>query len=981
MKKNMLLRILAIVLCLSVMFGQTAYAGEFRQENQQTAKTAGSESAEIPGDAEESDLDSYFRIPFLTLHEENRLTLTEGMADVALSSPRYGNGLLFTGSVDALTSGRIVIGQDFNFDRNPVGRISLDGLRDRGIDVRVHVYLDEEEEPFVSFSLAGKMGKKDWANEGEQSLYTGGKELTGIHRISIGFEIPGLAADQTASILLRSIEFAETSIPVLYFHIDESQGTVAAMNASVDHSVECYGTVDLQVPADFDNEYGKAQPSLTDLELEYIRGRGNSTWGDDKKPYKVKFKDKQNFFNMGKNKHWILLANRYDNSFVRNRITYWLGDRFGLMYTPQCQPVEVVMNGSYYGSYLLCEQIRIGKGRVEIDDLEDDQASRTATDLPTITGGYLLSMETVEEEDPLSYQTKQDVSFYLESPSFEDYENEVQLNYIKTYLQAVEDAIFGKNYKDEQGRSYLDYLDLTAAANYWWIQEFSANGDAYGSGSTYLYKERDSEEGAGKLFWGPLWDFDYVAWGDLNYEEESVPQSLDYTSMAWFNKMKGDPVFIDKVMERWEILKPLLDEITREGGQLDIYSSQVKVSAAYDREKWEPYQEGAEKIYTYEEEVEQLRNWINLRKEYVENNLDTLRPSLYTVTFMNGNKVLETRTVTEGESLVDLPKIPAKSGYSYGGWYCDDLGFVTEGYTVYYDMTLYVKYLKESELVPAKSLYFAQYDVYLEDLSEDGFSPVYTICPADATLTDVTWTSGNTDVATVDEFGLVMPTGKKGTATITGKLPSGAKASYRVHIYNWEEDQPEDIQYLDLDKYSVQIVEGGYTQIRAQTGPNPSYYYGNPVSWLSLDESIATVDECGVVTGLSPGTTTLLAYVSDNMSILQKCKVTVTKSTATKIREAKARKVKIKGRGLKSHKIKLTWKAISGVNGYQVYRAAKKKGKYKKAATIKKPKKAIWTSKKLKKGKRYYFKVRPYTRIGNKVYYGKWSNIVKKKVP
>ena len=944
---------------------------------------------------EKTDLDSYFRIPFPTLKKENRLILPEGMAEVSLSEPRYGNGVLFSGTVEALESGRIGIVQDFCFDRNPVGRISLDGLRDRGLDVKVHVYLDDEAEPSITFSLAGQMGKKEWGNEGEKSFDITGNNLTGNHSVSISFDIEGAESNETAKILVRSIEFAESSLPVMYFHIDESQGTISAMNSSPDHSVECYGSVDLVVPEGFENEYGKAQKNLTGMELEYIRGRGNSTWGEDKKPYKVKFRDKQNFFNMGKNKHWILLANRFDNSFIRNRITYWLGDKFGLEYTPQCQPVEVVMNGTYYGSYLLCEQIRIGKDRVEIDDLEDNQATKEATDEQTISGGYLLSMDNSTEDERRCIMTHRMVPFYLESPSYEDYDNETQRKYITEYLQKTEDAIFGKNFKDTNGISYLDYMDLDAAANYWWIQEFSANGDAFISGSTYLYKKRDSEEGKGKLFWGPLWDFDYVAWGDLVYDDD-VPEILDYTSMTWFAKMKEDPVFINKLMERWEVLEGLLDEITKAGGQIDRYSGQTRISAAYDREKWGPYGDNywdtESKVYSYEEEIEQFRNWIIRRKENVENNLESLKPRMCTVTFIKDHKVLETRTVREGEALEDLPPIPKKAGYAYGGWYSDTWGFINPGDGVYFDMELTIKYLKDSEMVHAKNLYFAQYDVYLEADSEEGFTPVYTICPSDVLLSDVTWTSSDTGVVTVDKNGLVLPTGKLGTATITGRLPSGVKASYKIHIYNAEEETPEDIQYINLNKSSVSVSEDGYTQIRTQTGPNPSAYFGNPVCWMSLDESIATVDECGVVYGQKPGTTTVIAYVTDNINLMKTCRITVTKSAARKaeearaekakkIKAARAKKVKIKAKGLKSHKIRLTWKKKTGVSGYQVYRASKKKGKYKKVATIKKGTKTKWTSGKMKKGKRWYFKVRPYTVIDKKKYYGKWSNIVKKKVP
>ena len=74
---------------------------------------------------------------------------------------------------------------------------------------------------------------------------------------------------------------------------------------------------------------------------------------------------------------------------IRNKITYWLGAEMGMKYTPQCVFVDVIMNNQYAGSYYLCEQIRVGKNRVNIDDLEADEAAKNVTTGAAITGGYL----------------------------------------------------------------------------------------------------------------------------------------------------------------------------------------------------------------------------------------------------------------------------------------------------------------------------------------------------------------------------------------------------------------------------------------------------------------------------------------------------------------------------------------------------------------------------------------------------------------
>lgn len=101
------------------------------------------------------------------------------------------------------------------------------------------------------------------------------------------------------------------------------------------------------------------------------------------------------------------------------------------------------------------------------------------------------------------------------------------------------------------------------------------------------------------------------------------------------------------------------------------------------------------------------------------------------------------------------------------------------------------------------------------------------------------------------------------------------------------------------------------------------------------------------------------------------------KAKAAAIKKAKAAKTTIKVKALTKHKAKVTWKKVSGVTGYKVYRATKKAGKYKLVKTVKKAKTLKYINKKLKKGRKYYYKVRTYTRIDGKNYLSKWSAVKK----
>ena len=110
------------------------------------------------------------------------------------------------------------------------------------------------------------------------------------------------------------------------------------------------------------------------------------------------------------------------------------------------------------------------------------------------------------------------------------------------------------------------------------------------------------------------------------------------------------------------------------------------------------------------------------------------------------------------------------------------------------------------------------------------------------------------------------------------------------------------------------------------------------------------------------------------------------------IKKAKAAKTTVNVKALTKHRARVTWKKVTlsytvdgkkytrAVTGYKIYRATKKNGKYKLVKTIKKAGTLKYTDKKLKKGKKYYYKVRTYTKIGSTIYLGKWSRARKIRV-
>ena len=75
-------------------------------------------------------------------------------------------------------------------------------------------------------------------------------------------------------------------------------------------------------------------------------------------------------------------------------------------------------------------------------------------------------------------------------------------------------------------------------------------------------------------------------------------------------------------------------------------------------------------------------------------------------------------------------------------------------------------------------------------------------------------------------------------------------------------------------------------------------------------------------------------------------------------------------------KLRLSWEPMSGVDGYQIYRATSKSGKYAKIATVKGASGASYTDTGRTCGTRYYYKLRAYKKIGGKTVYSKYSSVL-----
>lgn len=695
----------------------------------------------------------------------------------------------------------------------------------------------------------------------------------------------------------------QPSLPVIVLHIDEPKGTeIDEMNADPKHNTECSGTMDIIVPEGFEGYVGMdtVPQTIKDIPLEYIRGRGNSTWNLPKKPYKIKLAKPEagaepvNLFGMGTNRHWVLLANVMDPTIIKNRITFRLGEVLGFAFTPQCVPVDVIMKSNansehdvYLGTYYLTEQVRIDSDRLNIGELK-----KKDTEPNKITGGYLIKGgQQTDKQSPDYFTTDRGIILANDTPSFDPadgYENEAQKSYIRNQIQELENAVFGEDFRNQVGERYSDLMDVKSAVDYWLIQHVTSNGDAFITGSTYLYKTRDTfdndgnKTSAGKFYWGPLWDFD-IAYGDGTINTEGIE-----FNQAWMTAMlydKDENGFHEMVKREWPVIRDTLLAMTAEGGLIDQYRDELSTSRSQDYDRWKSeisHYYGV-RYSNYEENIEKLKKWIQARVAWMDEYFgsEDFEEAVYKVTFVVDGETVRLEYCPRYRFInLYIPNrledayLPEKEGYVFLGWENEAGDLMTDQEQAFCDKVYTARFIKEEDAILADEIVFRM-DQECCNISGEYVMSRFTILPQNAQDRSVTWSSSDESIATVDETGKVTFCAA-GTVTITATLKSGKTGSYELSIVDGEHPRMKSIE-MTPEEMVLEVGEAAKLKVTVQ----PKLARVGRMGFYAMDRDIVAVDtSTGVVTGLKPGTTSVLMnasgiYGSDSYLVDKTCRITV----------------------------------------------------------------------------------------------------------
>lgn len=321
--------------------------------------------------------------------------------------------------------------------------------------------------------------------------------------------------------------------------------------------------------------------------LKTISGRGNSTFLEEKKPYSLKLSAPADLLGMGEAEKWILLANYYDTSNLKNKLVLDYAARVGLAYTPESRWVDLWLNGEYAGLYLLCERNEVHPQRVALAENQ----------------GFLISKDNRQRMDDQSipyFPTEKGVPLRIHYCSIP---NERMM----TLCQSAENAILAADGIDPQsGKHWEELIDLDSWARKYLVEEIFGGGDA-GLYSQFFYYEGDGSQG--KIYAGPVWDYDITM--GTGGVEMTVPNVFfahrEYIS-PWFRALYDSGLFYSKITElfRREFYPQLVDLVEEE---IPRYQALIEAAAGMNQIRW-----GGDTAL----QTERVQNYMRSRTEFLK---------------------------------------------------------------------------------------------------------------------------------------------------------------------------------------------------------------------------------------------------------------------------------------------------------------------------------------------------------------------------
>lgn len=352
-----------------------------------------------------------------------------------------------------------------------------------------------------------------------------------------------------------------------------------------------------------------------------IEIRGSSSQMFNKKPYGLETLQDDNItnnnvsiFGMPEENDWILNSLAYDQTGMRDFLSYELSEALG-QYASRCQYCEVVINGNYNGLYVFMEKIKPDKGRVNIEKM-----NQTCNNYPEVTGGYITKADKTTGGDPVAWTMQgyggggwgggwgNSTDFIHHYPKPSDITN-AQNNYIHGVFNDL--ASVSNQHNTSAASGIPSVIDIPSFVDFMMIAEFASNVDVY-SFSTFFHKDR-----MGKLRAGPVWDynlaFGFDAFGNRSKYDVWQFNNQDNNGPKFWKDLFDTDLFRCYLAKRWfELTEPGQPlNYDRVCNRIDEIDALITEAVARDNQRWNQMNQHAQYVNNMKTWIQQRINWLN----------------------------------------------------------------------------------------------------------------------------------------------------------------------------------------------------------------------------------------------------------------------------------------------------------------------------------------------------------------------------------
>ncbi len=331
-----------------------------------------------------------------------------------------------------------------------------------------------------------------------------------------------------------------------------------------------------------------------------IHGRGNATWGYEKKPYKIKFDEKKVVCGFPANRDWVLMACYCDKSLLRESFMHKVGEYAGLPYTVRHRHAEVILNGDNLGVYLLTEQVEGAKDRVPVE-----------------ADGFIFEPDGYWSREPVYVRTKRGHNFTFKHPKAGEegglIDGDENYRFFVQWVNEMEDAVYGSDFKDPL-KGYRAYIEPYSFARWYLTQEIIGNYD------TNMYMVLRNHKSKLECFptWDAEWSFGLAGsaptGGWARPPQQPIVEGNIKLGSIYINRMMKDPYFVGIVKDEWAKLKVQLPQIKKEMREEAAFISKAQV---YNFERWPILDRyisvGLIHLDSWEAEVDYVFDWFDKR--------------------------------------------------------------------------------------------------------------------------------------------------------------------------------------------------------------------------------------------------------------------------------------------------------------------------------------------------------------------------------